>query len=70
LLNESSDCFVVFGSNKNCMYVDGIYMDAGIDDREGSCVGARGELIPGVQVQQLFENILRGWSYKVEGTFG
>jgi hypothetical protein len=44
-------------------------MDAGIDDGEGSCVGAWGELIPRVQVQLLFENISRGWSYKVDGTF-
>jgi hypothetical protein len=32
-------------------------------------VGAWGEFISWVQVQVLFERILRGWSYKVEGAF-
>jgi hypothetical protein len=33
-------------------------------------VGAWGQFISRVQVQVLFERILRGWSYKVEGAFG
>jgi hypothetical protein len=33
-------------------------------------VGAWGEFISRIQVQVLFERILRGWSYKFEGAFG
>jgi hypothetical protein len=44
-------------------------MDLGVNVGEGCCVGAWRELIPGVQVQVLFENISKGWSYKVEGAF-
>jgi hypothetical protein len=33
-------------------------------------VEAWGELLPWVQVQVLFENMARGWSYKTKGTFG
>jgi hypothetical protein len=44
-------------------------MVAGIDGGEGSSVGAWGQFISRVLVQVLFERILRGWSYKVEGAF-
>jgi hypothetical protein len=33
-------------------------------------VGAWREFISRIQVQVLFERILRGWSYKVEGAYG
>jgi hypothetical protein len=45
-------------------------MVAGIDGGEGSSVGAWREFISRVEVQVLFETILMGWSYKVEGAFG
>jgi hypothetical protein len=45
-------------------------MVAWIDGGEGSSVGAWREFISQVQVKVLFEVILRGWSYKVEGAFG
>ena len=32
-------------------------------------MGARGELIPRVQMQLLFEIMERGWMYKIERTF-
>jgi hypothetical protein len=35
-------------------------MDIGIDVGEGSCAGPWGELTPGVQVQPLFGNMVRG----------
>jgi hypothetical protein len=45
-------------------------MVVGINEGEGSSVGAWGEFIFRIQVQVLFERSLRGWSYKVEGAFG
>jgi hypothetical protein len=45
-------------------------MVAGIDAGEGSNVGVWRKFIFSVQVQVLFERILRGWSYKIEGAFG
>jgi hypothetical protein len=45
-------------------------MYAGVHVGEVCCVVPREELIFGVQVQVLFENILSGWNYKFEGVFG
>jgi hypothetical protein len=46
-----------------------LFMVAGINGGEGSSVGAWGQFISRVLVQVLFERILRGWSYEVEGAF-
>jgi hypothetical protein len=47
-----------------------LFMVAWIDGGEGSNVEAWREFISQVQVQVLFERILSGCSYKVDGAFG